>query len=137
MAKELVVREGLTEQMIEAGVKLVERLDQSESDVKAALWLFMSDENRWKMLVISPLVKTEGPRHFYKRILEANKGASEAEFIISLNDVSVADTSNQLVGLLRLAVSTGGGITGLRFSRNTINGTFIEDAYIYRINIGS
>jgi len=34
MDKELVVREVLSEQMIGAGVKLIERLDQSESMFK-------------------------------------------------------------------------------------------------------
>lgn len=137
MDKELVVREVLSEQMIDAGAKLVERLDQSESNVQAALWLFLPEEKTWKMMIISPLVKTDGPRSFYKRILEANKKADESESIISLNDVGVADTSNPLISLLRIAISTGSGIAGIRFSKNTINGAFIEDAYIYRINIST
>ena len=91
----------------------------------------------WKMMVISPLVKTDGPRSFYKRILEANKKADESESIISLNDIKVADTSNPLINVLRTAISTGSGIAGIRFSKNTINGTFIEDSYIYRINIST
>jgi hypothetical protein len=135
MGKELVVREVLSEQMIDAGAKLVERLDQSQSNVQAALWLFLPEEKIWEMMVISPLVKTDGPRNFYKRILEANKKADESESIISLNDIKVADTSNPLINVLRIAISTGRGITGIRFSKNTINGTFIEDSYIYRINI--
>ena len=137
MDKELVVREVLSEQMIDAGAMLVERLDQSESNVQAALWLFLPEEKTWKMMIISPLVKTDGPRSFYKRILEANKKADESESIISLNDVGVADTSNPLISLLRIAMSTGSGIAGIRFSKNTINGAFIEDAYIYRINIST
>jgi hypothetical protein len=137
MGKELVVREVLSEQMIDAGVKLVERLDQSQSNVQAALWLFLPEEKTWEMIVISPLVKTDGPRSFYKRILEANKKAEESESIISLNDIKVADTSNPLITVLRIAISTGSGITGIRFSKNTINGTFIEDSYIYRINIST
>jgi hypothetical protein len=137
MAKELVVRDVLSEQMIEAGARLVERLDQSGSDVQAALWLFLPDEKIWKMNVISPLVKTDGPRSFYKRVLEANKKADESESVLSLNDIGVADTSNPLINLLRFAISTGSGIAGIRFSRNTINGTFIEDSYIYRINIST
>lgn len=36
MAKELVVRELLSEPMIEAGKRLIERLDESDSDVQAA-----------------------------------------------------------------------------------------------------
>ena len=137
MGKELVVREVLSEQMIDAGAKLVERLDQSQSNVQAALWLFLPEEKTWEMIVISPLVKTDGPRSFYKRILEANKKADESESIISLNDIKVADTSNPLINVLRTAISTGSGITGIRFSKNTINGTFIEDSYIYRINIST
>jgi hypothetical protein len=137
MGKELVVREVLSEQMIDAGAKLVERLDQSQSNVQAALWLFLPEENTWEMIVISPLVKTDGPRSFYKRILEANKKVDESKSIISLNDIKVADTSNPLINVLRIAISTGSGITGIRFSKNTINGTFIEDSYIYRINIST
>jgi hypothetical protein len=137
MDKELVVREVLSEQMIGAGVKLIERLDQSESNVQAALWLFLPEEKIWKLMIISPLVKTDGPRSFYKHILDANKKADESESIISLNDVGVADTSIPLISLLRIAISTGGGIGGIRFSKNTINGVFIEDAYIYRINIST
>ncbi|MBM4340215.1 MAG: hypothetical protein FJ110_11800 [Deltaproteobacteria bacterium] len=137
MGKELVVRDVLSEQMIDAGAKLVERLDESLSNVQAALWVFLPEEKTWEMIVISPLVKTDGPRSFYKRILEANKNADESESIISLNDIKVADTSNPLINVLRIAISTGRGITGIRFSKNTINGTFIEDSYIYRINIST
>ena len=135
MDKELVVREVLSEQMIDAGAKLVERLDQSEANVQAALWLFLPEEKTWKMMIISSLVKTDGPRSVYKRILEANKKADESESIISLNDVGVADTSIPLISLLRSTISTGSGIAGIRLSKNTIHGPFIEDAYIYRINI--
>ena len=137
MDKELIVREVLSEQMIGAGAKLIERLDQSESNVQAALWLFLPEEKIWKLMIISPLVKTDGPRSFYKHILDANKKADESESIISLNDVGVADTSIPLISLLRIAISTGGGIGGIRFSKDTINGVFIEDAYIYRINIST
>jgi hypothetical protein len=137
MDKELVVREVLSEQMISVGAKLIERLDQAESKVQAALWLFLPEEKIWKLMIISPLVKTDGPRIFYKRILDANKKADESESIIALNDVGVADTSIPLFSLLRIAISTGSGIGGIRFSKNTINGVFIEDAYIYRINIST
>jgi len=135
MDKKLVVRDILSEQMTDAGVRLVERLDQSKSNVQAALWLFVPDEKIWKMIIISPFVKTDGPKSFYKRILEANKQADQSESIISLNDIVVSDESNSLVNVLKEAISTESEIAGIRFSKNAINGTFIEDSYIYRINI--
>lgn len=135
MAKELVVTELLSDPMIEVGEKLVKRLDKSNSDVQAAFWMFFPDEKRWKLIIVSQFVKQDGPRRFYKRVVEANKKADESESVVSLNDVGVADTSNTLVNLLRAAISTVDRISGIRLSRTTINGTFIEDSYIYRINI--
>ena len=135
MAKEVVVREFLSEPMIEAGKRLIERLDESDSEVQAAFWMFFPDEKCWKLIIASESVEHDGPRQFYKRVVEANKKANESESVVSLHDVSVTDTSDTFVNLLRTAISTGDEISGIRFSRNAINGTFIEDSYIYRINI--
>jgi hypothetical protein len=137
MDKELVVRENLSKEMIKSGERLIKRLDQSNSNVEAALWFFSQDEKIWKMIIISPLVKTEGPRNYYKRILKANKTADESEALISLNDISADDTSNPLFNLFNKTVSTGNKITGIRLSKNTVNGTFIDDSYVYRININN
>jgi len=120
--------------MIKAGAKLLERLDLEESQVKSSFWLYISDEKIWKLIIASPLVDTEGPRKFYKRIVSANESAEEDEQVVSLNDIGVVNTSNQIVQLLKMAIDTNDGISGIRFSRNTIHGVFIEDCYIYRSN---
>jgi hypothetical protein len=52
---------------------------------------------------------------------------------IPLKDISVVDSNDQLISLLRTAIKTNDGISGIRFSRNTINLNYIEDAYIYRL----
>lgn len=132
MAKDVLVTEALSEQMISAGSKLVERLDANNSEVKSAFWLFFPEERFWRLIVASPLVITEGPKNFYKRIVAVNQLATEEEWVISLNDIGVAGTDHQVVQLIRIAIGTGAGISGIRFSRNTINGYFIEDAFIFR-----
>lgn len=132
MAKDILVTESLTDSMMKAGAKLIERLDANNSEVKSAFWLYFPEEKTWKLLVASPLVDKEGPRDYYKRIVEANKVASIEEDIVSLNDVGVTNTKHQIVQLLKFMVGTGDGISGIRFSKNTINGVFIEDTYIYR-----
>jgi len=132
MAKDILVTESLTDSMMQAGAKLIERLDANDSRIKSAFWLYYSEEKTWKLIIASPLVDSDGPRNYYKRIVEANSEASEQEEIISLNDVGVTNTSNQIVQLVKMMIGTGDGISGIRFSRNTINGVFIEDAYIYR-----
>lgn len=134
MAKDILVTESLSESMINAGAKLIERLDDKKSQVRSAFWLYISDEEIWKLMIASPLVDSEGPRNFYKRIMDANDLAEKDEAIVSLNDIGVTNTSNQTVQLLKIAIGTGDGIYGIRLSRNTINGFFVEDCYIYRSN---
>lgn len=53
---------------------------------------------------------------------------------VELHNVSVVEDDDSLVGLFRKAVKTGpNDIRGIRFSKNTIDGHFIEDAYLYRL----
>jgi hypothetical protein len=134
MAKDILVTESLSGSMMNTGAKLIERLDAKQSEIKSAFWLYFSEDKTWKLIISSPLVDALGPREFYKKVVDANSLASEEEEVISLNDVGVTNTSNQIVQLLKFAIGTGGGISGIRFSRNTINGHFIEDSYIYRSN---
>ncbi|GGP47397.1 hypothetical protein [Shewanella saliphila] len=134
MAKDILVTESLTDSMVKVGALLIERLDSKKSEIKSAFWFYFPEEKTWKLMIASPLVNSEGPRAYYKRVVAANDLASETEEIISLNDIGVTNTSHQIVQLLKLMCETGEGISGIRFSRNTINGFFIEDAYIYRSN---
>jgi len=136
MAKEILVTELLSEQMIVAGAALLKKLDESHCLVKAAFWMFLPEGKNWKFIVASPLVKEEGPRKYYKRIVDANKIAETDEQVISLNDITVLDNNDQLIQLLKFATSTGDSISNIRFSKNTINGVFIDDAHIYRMNVG-
>ena len=135
MAKDILVAESLSESMIKAGAKLVERLDAEQSEIKSAFWFYFSEDKNWKFIIASPLVDSLGPREYYKKVVDANSDALEEEEVISLNNIGVTNTANQIVRLLKFAVSTGGEISGIRFSRSTINGHFIEDSYIYRSNL--
>lgn len=137
MAKELLVTEMLSEQMIMAGADLLKKLDESLCNVKAAFWMYFPDEKTWKYIVASPLVKDEGPRKYYKRIIDANAKIGNTENVISLNDISVSNIDNQLIQLLKFAISTGDSISNIRFSKNTVNGVFIDDTHIYRMNVST
>jgi hypothetical protein len=134
MAKDLLVTDSLSKQMINAGAKLIERLDNSNAEVQSAFWLYLSDFRTWKLVIASNLVTTDGPRKYYEKIVAANRSAQEDESIISLNDIGVAATDHKIVQLLAIMISTGPGISNIRFSKNNINGFYIEDSYIYRSN---
>jgi hypothetical protein len=128
MAEETLVKEALTEEMIQAGSALLANLDRSQFFVDAALWLYMAEMNQWRLLLATPEVHLDGPRKAYKRLIQALRNAAAH---VSPQDIAVVDTRDAFIQLLRKAVSIEGG-HGVRFSRNTIDGQFIEDAYIYR-----
>jgi len=133
MAEETVVKEILTREMIEAGADLTRRLDEARLKVNASLWLYIPDSNLWRLIMASPAVRKDGPKKVYRKIQSILSKIPGDASIIRLNDISVVEDNDPLIILLRIALRTGDGISGIRFSKNTINGHFIEDTYIYRI----
>jgi len=133
MAEEVVVKEVLTKEMIEAGAELTRLLDQTPLVVSASLWLYIPESNIWRLIIVSPEVETSGPRKVYQKIQPVLSQILEEKPSIGLKDISVVENGNPLIALLRMAIRTGDDISGIRFSKNTISGHFIEDAYIYRM----
>ncbi|MGI9086744.1 MAG: hypothetical protein ACR2HH_03220 [Chthoniobacterales bacterium] len=134
MVNQLVVTQTLTEQMIQAGADLVRALDDAGMNVTSALWFYLEDSDTWRLIFGSPTVAAEGPKRFYEGVQRVLT-AKEQGVGISLRDITVVAPNDSSLLLLRPAIATGStGIAGIRFSRNTINGHFIRDAYIYRLS---
>lgn len=133
MAQDILVTDSFNRSMQLAGDKLVKRLDQMNAKVTSAFWLYITEEKTWKLVIASPSIDANGPRTYYNMILDANAKAGISEETVSLNDIAVTSPNNQIVRLLKMAVGTeANDVAGIRFSRNTVNGYFIEDCYIYR-----
>ena len=135
MAQEILVSESLTMDMISVGESLLKKLDKTGANVAATFWLFIPEEKSWKLFFTSELVKSEGPKKYYKKIVDVLKTFNEMENTISLNSIGVTDNSDKTALLLSSEFYTGQDLLKKRISRETINGHFIEDAYIYRINL--
>ncbi|MCC6696530.1 MAG: hypothetical protein IT365_12935 [Candidatus Hydrogenedentes bacterium] len=136
MAENSVVKEQLTDAMVDVGAELTAKLDELGLSVTAALWIFMPELNEWRLLFASPEVASEGSRRVYGRIREAieqiKEGAAAAS--LSLANISLVDADADLIRLLKLATRTGPGVINhIRFTKNVINGHFIDDALIYRV----
>ena len=122
----------LVERDIQEGKDLIEALDKTEFKVDASLWFYSSDSDEWRLLIASPFVEENGPRKSYGFIRSVLTQPSPPSGI-SLKNVSVLSPKHQLIKLLRMAITTGPGISNIRFTRNVVSNTLIEDAYIYRI----
>lgn len=134
MAQDNVVKESLTDAMIHAGAALTKRLDELQWPVLASLWLYESEGNQWKLVLGSPRLTSDGPKKSYETIQSALATTPSAEGTLALSDIGVIDPNNPLIAMLRIAISTGPTVGGIRFTRNAINGHFIEDAYVYRVS---
>jgi hypothetical protein len=132
VAENAVVKEQLTGSMIDAGEELTKKLDESGLPVTTALWLFEPELNEWRLLFASPDVGTKGPRDVYEKIQQAINALGEKASAVPLSVVGVLDANADLVRLLKAAIGTGPVVNRIRFSKNVINGHFIDDALIYR-----
>ncbi|WP_243288051.1 hypothetical protein [Geothrix terrae] len=132
MAQELLVGEYLTSDMINSGAALITALDRLNLMVKGAFWLLLPDQKNWRLVIASPEVRLHGPKAVYRKITMAIKKIPRNITPVGMKDVSVVEDKNPIFLMIRTVISTGPGISGIRFSRNVINGQLVEDAYIYR-----
>jgi hypothetical protein len=126
-----VLVERNTEPNLGAGAELLKALDKRDLQVNAALWRLDEDSREWRLLIASPRVEKPGPTWFLKHIQDALKKAGSG---LRLRDIEVHSPRDPEIALFRGVLSTGGkGAQVVRFARNIIKGTFVEDAYIYRL----
>ena len=125
----------LVNKQIENGRRLITALDENKFPLVGALWLYSMNIDEWKLTIVSPSVDDQGPKKTYARIQSVLQKFHKCKpsLEISLNNISVLSPNNNLYRLFRTAIKTGSGISEIRFSRNTINNVYIEDALIYRI----
>lgn len=133
MAEESLVKPDLTTEMIDAGRRLLEFLDRQKFRARACFWFYFPDSDRWRFVVASPEVRVRGPHAGYRKVQALARRVPGAADLFAPGDVTVVKDNDPLVVLLPKAISTGPGISGIRFTSNSVNGRFIDDAYIYRL----
>lgn len=126
-----MVEANLTKELIDAGAKLVEKLDERGVAPDAAFWLYSPEEQTWKLVLVEIKLAKKGPRAAYaeiQKILESEKDLGN----LRLDDLVLEKPDARIVELIRKATRTGPRVTGIRFRNNVVDGTLIDDAYIYR-----
>lgn len=134
MAKELFMTQWFSDEMLLAGEALIKRLDESDAKVAAAFWILDAEEKTWELTIVSPLVESEGPRNYYKRIDDINASAKPDENVIALHDIDVSDTDNRIVKAIKRSVLGNAELGNNRLGKNNLGGVYIEDMYLYRMD---
>ena len=125
-SRELLIAE------ITQGENLIRVLDKEGFPVTAALWLYSSDDESWKLVIASPEGKVQIQKKYLDVATIAAKYRNEDCNILDLNRISIIDDGEPFIAALKLAIRAD-GINQIRFSNNVINGIFVEDALIYRM----
>jgi len=112
------------------GAKLISALDASGFEVSSALWLYSSEHEDWRLIIATPLVDKEGPRATYRMVQRVLR---KTGLNLDLRRIGVVSPSDSLIQVLRRAIKTDSGISNIRFSRNVVDGIYIEDAVLYRV----
>lgn len=131
MDKILLVGRSFTNEMMAAGAVFVREIEQSSLHLCAALWIQPTPDDFWKFILAFPEVRLEGPRYVYKKLRSISNRISPDEYKIGTETVSVVEERDRLIQMFRGVIRVDSG--GVRFSRNSLNGTYIEDAYIYKM----
>jgi hypothetical protein len=134
MVTEVVVKESLSNEMITAGKTLTEMLDKSHFSVNSSLWFFISDANEWRFIIATSEIKKIGLKKSYEKVRSIIHECFDEDFSIALKNISLVEPSDTLISLLKRMIKTDSKkVSAIRFSRNMINGTLIDDSYIYRL----
>jgi hypothetical protein len=128
-----MVKTTLVEKDIQEGKRILTALDKRGLQISAALWLYFSGNEEWKFTIAVPMIKREGPIKTYRFIRSVLAALRPPLKQVSLENITAVKPENEIIQVLKVAIHTGPGIHGIRFTRNVINGLLIDDAYIYRM----
>src|SRR5277367_291192 len=97
MAEEVVVKEQLTSDLVEAGDELTNLLrGDEEFGLVCSLWLYSAATNRWRLDLSSPLVDNHGPLYVYRIIQERLAAFCSTNESLPLDSISVLSADHAL-----------------------------------------
>lgn len=134
MAEKIFISHSLSEEMILTGQALINKLDETNAKVAAAFWLLEDNESTWELIIVSPLVESEGSRNYYKIINEINDLVEPNKKIISLHNIRVSGNNNKFVKAIKNSVLGNAVLGNNRLGRNFLSGAYFEDMYLYRMD---
>lgn len=114
----------LVEPSVEQGQQFLDLLDNISVPVKAALWYYYPDTERWRLIIVSEKTH-EGAKPLYLKAIEA--GAK-----IDMSSVEFQDVNSPIYRALSNVIEVEGR-SDVRMSRNVFDGVYVADALILRM----
>lgn len=121
----------LVETDVQASRALVAFLESHGFPLKAAMWIYHSDADRWRF-VICPVEQRKDVTSFYRSMIKSVKDANLSLPLLGFERVDIVDENANLIKGLGGAIRVD-GTNSVRFTNNRINGVFLEDALILKL----
>jgi hypothetical protein len=134
VAEEILVKERLRAEWLDAGRKLTRLLAQSGLQLAWSFWLYSSEANEWRLNLVTPLVDSEGPKRVYAMIREITSASNDPSLI--LLNISVQGMQDPYVKAFEaedLQYDLKAANIEPRLSRQRVGDLFVEDAVLYQI----
>lgn len=128
----VIVKERLTNEMVEAGAEFVAKLDEMGFPVRSALWLFVPEMEDWRLLISSPRVLGDGTREVHRITDVAAKALGPVAEKLLRKAVYLVDLNVDFRDMLKKGLKTGPGISRIHLRKDVIGGHIIDEALIYR-----
>jgi hypothetical protein len=130
-----MVKNSLVEADVLAGKRLVTALSvppySSVFKLQAAFWLYDHESQEWRLFLATPLVDEFGSLSAYTNLQQPLRSIQPTD--LSLENISVSSPRKPLVKAIKRGSRIANGTEGIRLTRNTIDGIYIEDAYVYKL----
>ena len=114
---------------VEFGKKILRALDAAEFPLTVAAWLKENDD--WTLVLATPLYEEIGVKEAYRLLLSAL--STEGPIYLAGLPLRLEGHRKPLIKALRRTFGKTVSVDGMRLGGHTIGGTWIEDAYVYRI----
>jgi len=112
-----------------AGLKVLDALDEAQIKVAVALWMISSDYDDWRLVLSSSSLDQTHPLKAYEKVAEALRD----RFVYTLPPILILPTKDPFIRDLRRIFGKVKDVTGMRLGGQTIGNRFISDAYVYRV----
>jgi len=126
MAQAVLVKED-----IEAGMELLRLLDARNFPITGAAWIYFPDIEEWRLVIRTPRAE-QNLQGALLDIAVAMDAAGDLRSRLDLSRMKLVPPSDRMLQAMGSVVRAP-GLQSIRFSRNMINGIYIDDALIYRL----
>ena len=129
----MVTARPLLPEVIDEGRRLIRALHASRFEVDAAFWLFLSDSERWKLIIASPVRLREGAFQAYSR-LRAVSNSMDPLLRIEETDVALAKCEDRRVKALRSRFIFKRETSDAIIEHASLDGEYFEAVYLYQLS---